>query len=211
MSEAMMAKLHRIDFMIAEMSLLAGGMVYDSTLATMTGDQQRATRVQHQEDQMNDALRRLEFLTMRTAALAKAPADVHPHILRAAKTAASIEIIADGATTIASKTRAGQALNAAAVVKNNITAAAHAVQTMLEQATDAYIKCDAQAAQRAADGDDLVDTAYARGRRSLAASIQQQSDLAGGGITCLLILQQLELMGDGVVDMTRLVRTSRSN
>ncbi|WP_125572369.1 PhoU domain-containing protein [Lacticaseibacillus songhuajiangensis] len=208
MSTAVEEKLHRIDFMIAEMSLLAGGMVYDAASTVCTGDTMRADRVQHDEAQMNDALKRLEFLAMRTAALEVHAAPVQHHILRAAKTAANIELIADGASMIAQHVQPAHALTTDAAIRDSIIDAAYAVQTLLEQVTDAYVRGDQQVAQQLTAGDDRVDAAYARGRQLLSSSMQQHAELANG-ITCLLILQQLELMGDQVVDITRWIGYGR--
>jgi phosphate uptake regulator len=200
-------KLRRMDFMIAEMSLLTGGMVYDAARAITTGDMPRARRVQHLATQLHAAQERLEFLALRTAALKASTPPVQHHLLRVNKIATSIARIGENADMMAMRACAGQGLPPA--LCTCVATAAINVQSLLEQAIDAYIRGDGAARQSAVHNTRVLAVCL-HGRELLNASARSRTALTPQNLTALLTLQQLELMGEHVLAITHWLAYGRT-
>jgi phosphate uptake regulator len=200
-------KLRRMDFMIAEMSLLTGGMVYDAARAITTGDMARARRVRHLATQLHAAQERLAFLALRTAALKASTPPVQHHLLRVNKIATSIARIGENTNMMATRACTGQGLPPA--LCTCVATAAITVQSLLEQAVDAYIRGDGVARQSAAHNTRVLAVCL-HGRELLNASAKSRTALTPQDLTALLTLQQLELMGEHVLAITHWMAYGRT-
>jgi phosphate transport system protein len=175
-----------------------------ATRALMERDSDLAERVIREDDAIDQMELEIDQLCVDILVLKQPAASDLRFVISVARTAPTVERIADHAVNIAKHARS---LNDQPQMELEIDLSrmAKIVQEMLVEGLDAFTSGDPERAQKTIGRDDEVDEMYDRLYEEVIRVMKQESSNVGRGAEWLSVLKHLERIADYVTNICELV------
>jgi phosphate transport system protein len=175
-----------------------------ATRALMERDSDLAERVIREDDAIDQMELEIDQLCVDILVLKQPAASDLRFVISVARTAPTVERIADHAVNIAKHARS---LNdqPQTELEIDLSRMAKIVQEMLVEGLDAFTSGDPERAQKTIGRDDEVDEMYDRLYEEVIRVMKQESGNVGRGAEWLSVLKHLERIADYVTNICELV------
>lgn len=188
-----------------EMGMAVSEQIYQATTAFARHDPDRARQVIEADRAINETELRLARRSLRVLALQQPQASAFRAVMTVVKASVDLEQIGDNAVAIARETLLLPTATGLPSVAELLGQMTLAIQTMLEQGLDAYLRQEPDLARQVAESDLTIDRDFVRLRHHLIRELGADPKLAATITSYLVVARLLEHIGDHVVNVTEWV------
>jgi phosphate transport system protein len=199
------ADLENIQSLILQMGGLAERQIEDSTTALHQRDQERAQRVIVGDRRIDALEQEIDADVVRVLALRQPQAQDLRAVVTVMKTAGNLERIGDYAKNIAKRTSVLAQSKPIGSSTSTLKRQSRAVQDMLRDVLDAYVKKDADLAEDVRQRDEEVDQIYNALFRELLTHMMEDARNITACMHLLFIAKNMERMGDHITSIAEQV------
>ena len=193
-----------------EMGLNVSEQIYQSTKSFIDHDKQLAQLVVDADKETNHEEMDLEERALKLIALQQPVATDFRVIISILKASSDLERMGDHAVTIARETIRVKGNPRVAEIEDDIAQITALVRRMLENALDAYVSKDEQAARKVAKIDLDIDQHYILTRDRVTATMRQDPQTITASSAYMNVIRLLERIGDHIVNLTEWIVYSTS-
>lgn len=194
-------EISNLSSVFIEMGLTVSEQLYLATAAFLHHDHDKAQMVVDNDKAINEDELHLEKLSLRVLVLQQPVATDFRDVMSILKSSVDLERMGDHAVDIARETLALTDHAQLPEADELLSQMVQALQTMLEQILDAYIKADQAKAKQVAVTDLEVDRDFAHLRQLLTKVVEADPQKAELIASYLFVSRLLERAGDHVVNI----------
>src|SRR5688572_25980586 len=203
-NQAYEAELEALRADVLAMGEKVGFMISGSMRALVGGDKELARRIIELDDEVDRLELAVDERCLRLLAKRQPVASDLRFITTAMKMVTDLERIGDMAVDVSKRTLEIEADGLAGAL-GMLSEIAELAQAMLGEALAAFIRQDADAAQRVIERDATIDALYGLLQDRLLAAMSEEPKVLRNGTRLLSIAKYLERVGDHVTNLAEMV------
>ena len=192
--------LEEIRDKVLGMARMTSQELHDCFQAFSERDEALATDASGADELINASERQIDELIVRALTRRQPMASDCRNLIAALRISRDLERIGDYATNIANHSTTLDQLQTTGE-EQRVLDLGHAVQTMLDEAIQAYAEGDAALAETVRDQDEDIDRLYTKIFADLVEISRGQGEAACASIHLLFIARSLERIGDHITDI----------